>query len=317
MEIMNFLGPIYSVFTVVSVAAAAFFVFWRHWKGSGTATHTHTPTLASHARDLTAQAADGKLDPVIGRAAEIERVIQVLSRRTKNNPVLVGKAGVGKTAIVEGLAQAIVAGRVPRSLRSKRVLALDLADIVAGTKYRGEFEQRLKKIADEIVAARRQIILFIDEVHTLAEAGEASGAINAADILKPPLARGDLQMVGATTVVEYQKFIKPDTTLDRRFEPILVDEPTADETLAILRGIKARYEAHHGVTITDDALQQAVASAAGITVKSFPDKAIDLMDEAAAKVSLDAVTASSGGTVTRQTVEAVAREWQESLQAGL
>lgn len=278
----------------------------------------HTPTLLQYAKDLTALATSQKLDPVIGRREEIERVIQILARRTKNNPVLVGKAGVGKTAIVEGLAQAIVAKQVPLGLQSKRVLALDLTSILAGTKYRGEFEQRLKRIADEIVAAKRSIILFVDEVHTLAQAGESTGGIEAADILKPALARGDLQLVGATTFLEYQQYIKPDATLDRRFEPILVDEPTPAETLQILRGIKQQYEQYHHVIITDAALTQAVAQAKKITVKSFPDKAIDLMDEAAARVSLEQVkNATRPATVTAADVTVIAQEWQQDSAAGL
>ncbi|TSC75811.1 MAG: ATP-dependent Clp protease ATP-binding subunit ClpC [Parcubacteria group bacterium Gr01-1014_31] len=269
-----------------------------------------TPTLAQYSRDLTALAAQGRLDPVIGREHEIERVIQVLSRRSKNNPVLVGKSGVGKTAIAEGLAEAIVAKRVPQLLYGKRVLSLDLANIVAGTKYRGEFEQRLKRIADEIIASQREIILFIDEIHTLAEAGEATGAIGADDILKPALARGDLQVVGATTRDEYLKFIKKDATLDRRLHPIMVDEPSLVQTLEILRGIKARYERHHGVTLTDAALKTAVDLAARrIPEKSFPDKAIDLIDEAASRVGLRKVAAGKEGIVP--TVNA--RDVQEVL----
>lgn len=269
---------------VLLVLAVAY--TWVH----GKVRLSRMPTLQLYSRDLTALAVEGALDPVIGREHEIERVIEVLSRRHKNNPVLVGKSGVGKTAIAEGLAEAIVAKRVPPTLHGKRVLALDLPNIVAGTKYRGEFEQRLKRIADEIIASNRQIILFIDEIHTLAEAGEATGAIGADDILKPALARGDLQVVGATTREEYAAFIKKDATLDRRLHPILVDEPTPRETLEILRGIKMRYERHHGVTIADDAVVAAVDIAAkNIPDKSFPDKAIDLIDEAASRVSLQKV----------------------------
>ncbi len=273
---------------------------------------TRTPTLAMYSRDLTALAEQGQLDPVIGREHEIERVIEVLSRRSKNNPVLVGKSGVGKTAIAEGLAEAIVAKRVPPSLYGKRVLALDLANIVAGTKYRGEFEQRLKRIADEIIAAKRRIILFIDEIHTLAEAGEATGAIGADDILKPALARGDLQVVGATTREEYERFIKKDATLDRRLHPIVVAEPTPAQTLEILRGIKVRYERHHGVSIADAALQVAVAVATTRMLdKSFPDKAIDLIDEAASRVSLQKVAGTVAAplpAVTAKDVQAVVVE---------
>jgi len=274
------------IFLGIVLVVLAVTFFWVR----GKTRQSLAPTLALYSRDLTALAAQGKLDPVIGREHEIERVIEVLSRRSKNNPVLVGKSGVGKTAIAEGLAQSIVARKVPPSLYGKRVLALDLANIVAGTKYRGEFEQRLKRIADELIASQRQIILFIDEIHTLAEAGEATGAIGADDILKPALARGDLQVVGATTREEYEKFIKKDATLDRRLHPIMVDEPTAAQTLDILRGVKDRYERHHGVTIEDAAIIAAVEIAAKrMPEKSFPDKAIDLIDEAASRVSLQKV----------------------------
>ncbi|MBI5622021.1 ATP-dependent Clp protease ATP-binding subunit [Candidatus Falkowbacteria bacterium] len=303
---------------LLPLAIIAFFYYRKRGLGGSRDGELAVPTLMMFAKDLTQSARQNQLDKIIGRREEIERVIQVLSRRTKNNPVLVGKAGVGKTAIVEGLAEAIVQGRVPRSLKNKKVLSLDLSSILAGTKYRGEFEQRLKKISDEIVAAKRKIILFVDEVHIIAEAGEASGAIDASDILKPALARGDLQMVGATTIIEYQKFIKPDTTLDRRFEPILVDEPSPEETLQILRGIKSEYEEHHGVSISEEALAQAVESAKKNTLKSFPDKAIDLVDEAAAKVSLDKVgNVSTTPVVGKDDVLLVAKEWDESLQAGL
>ncbi len=276
-----------------------------------------TSVLSTYSRDLTKLAQLGKLDPVIGREAELERVIQTLCRRTKNNPVLVGKSGVGKTAIAEGLAQAIVDGKVPPVLRTKRVLALDLAGIVAGTKYRGEFEQRLKHIADEITAAQRHIILFIDEIHTLADAGGAEGSIDADDILKPALARGDLQVIGATTSKEYAEFIKKDVTLDRRLHPILVDEPTQAETVEILKGIKRRYEQFHNVVITDAAVASAVKlSAKYIKDKSFPDKAIDVMDEAAAKVSITAneTKKKKSATIPRVTathVATVIKEWQD------
>lgn len=289
------LGLLVVVLLVLAVAYA-----WVH----GKVRLSRIPTLQLYSRDLTALAAEGKLDPVIGREHEIERVIEVLSRRHKNNPVLVGKSGVGKTAIAEGLAEAIVAKRVPATLHGKRVLALDLPNIVAGTKYRGEFEQRLKRIADEIIASNRQIILFIDEIHTLAEAGEATGAIGADDILKPALARGDLQVVGATTREEYAAFIKKDATLDRRLHPILVDEPTPGETLEILRGIKLRYERHHGVTISDEAVVAAVDIAAkNIPNKSFPDKAIDLIDEAASRVSLKKIEGQVAAAVPEVTVD--------------
>ena len=274
--------------------------------------------MSQFSRDLTQLAVEDKLDPVIGREEEIERVIQVLCRRTKNNPVLVGKAGVGKTAIAEGLAQAIVDKKVPKILQQKKVLALDLPALLAGTKYRGEFEQRLKKIADEITSAQRRIILFIDEIHTLAEAGGAEGAIDADDILKPALARGDLQVIGATTALEYKQFIKNDVTLDRRLHPILVDEPTKPETIKILRGIKRKYEQFHKVKITDEAIIAAVNLAAEhIKDKSFPDKAIDLMDEAASKVNIENVNNKAEKdwpAVGLAEVQAVMREWRENKE---
>lgn len=272
--------------------------------------------LDQFSRDLTQQAAAGKLDPVIGREEEIERVIQVLCRRTKNNPVLIGKAGVGKTAIAEGLAQSIIQKKVPAILRTKRVLALDLPAIVAGTKYRGEFEQRLKRITDEITAAKRNIILFIDEIHTLAQAGGAEGAIDADDILKPALARGDLQVIGATTAEEYKQFIAKDVTLDRRLHPILIDEPTKEQTVKILQGIKRKYEQFHKVKITDESIATAVRLAEQhMKSKAFPDKAIDLMDEAASKASIDTVgheSEASWPSVTIKQVETVMKEWQEN-----
>ena len=224
-------------------------------------------------------AREGKLDPVIGRDREMNRVIQVLSRRTKNNPVLIGDPGVGKTAIVEGLAQRIVKGDVPELLKDKRVLTMDMGSIVAGTKYRGEFEERLKKVIDEIVNSG-DVILFIDELHTVVGAGAAEGAIDAANILKPALARGELQCVGATTLNEYRKYIEKDAALERRFQTIQVGEPSVDETVSILEGLRDRYEAHHRVKIADDALRAAaVLSDRFITDRFLPDKAIDLVDE--------------------------------------
>ena len=271
----------------LAVVVTLFFI-WYQKNGKVIGKNKLAPTLALYSRDLTQMAAENKLDPVVGRDQEIERVIQVLCRRTKNNPVLVGKAGVGKTAIAEGLAQAIVQKKAPDILLNKKDLALDLPGLISGTKYRGEFEQRLKKIADEITAAQRSIILFIDEIHTLAEAGGAEGAIDADDILKPALARGDLQVIGATTAAEYKKFIKQDVTLDRRLHPILIGEPTRQETVKILRGIKKKYEQFHKVHINDEAIMAAVHLAAEhIKDKSFPDKAIDLMDEASSKVSIE------------------------------
>jgi ATP-dependent Clp protease ATP-binding subunit ClpC len=247
------------------------------------------PVLSRYSRDLSRLAVDSKLDPVIGRTSEIALVIQILSRRNKNNPVLVGQAGVGKTAIAEGLALAIAQKTVPASLYNKRVLALDLPGILAGTKYRGEFEERLKKITTELVNAQRSIILFIDEIHILAEAGDAEGAINAADILKPLLARGDLQVVGATTREEYNEFIKKDKTLDRRLHPVYVSEPTAAQTKAILEGLVATYEAYHQVHITPSAITAAITETKSIKSHSYPDKAIDAIDEACSKVHIDMI----------------------------
>lgn len=246
-----------------------------------------TPTLDSLARDLTKLAREKRLDPVVGRGKEVKRLIQILSRRTKNNPVLVGEPGVGKTAIAEGLAQQIINGEVPQDMRKKRLMMLDMGALVAGTKYRGEFEDRMKKIIDEIYQDG-QIILFIDELHTLIGAGGAEGAIDASNILKPALARGELQTVGATTSDEYQKYIEKDSALERRFARVQVDEPTPDEAVEILRGLRPRYEKHHGVEISDEALQACVQlSVRYINGRQLPDKAIDLMDESAAKVRLD------------------------------
>lgn len=250
---------------------------------------TRTPTLDQYGRDLTKMAAENKLDPVIGRHTEIERVIQILSRRTKNNPALLGEPGVGKTAIVEGLSQRISSNDIPELLKDKRVMALDLSGLVAGTKYRGEFEERLKKVMEEIRQAAGEIILFVDELHTIVGAGAAEGAIDASNILKPPLARGELQCIGATTLDEYRKYIEKDAALERRFQPIIVDEPTVEETIDILKGLRDRYEAHHKVRITDEALVLATKLADRyITDRFLPDKAIDVMDEAASRVRLQA-----------------------------
>jgi ATP-dependent Clp protease ATP-binding subunit ClpB len=244
--------------------------------------------LEKFGRDLTAAAEDGKLDPVIGRDEEIRRVIQVLSRRTKNNPVLIGDPGVGKTAIAEGLAQRIVAGDVPEGLKGKRVWALDIGALIAGSKYRGEFEERLKAVLNEIKSAAGQIILFIDELHTIVGAGAAEGAVSAGNLLKPMLARGELRCIGATTLDEYRKHIEKDAALERRFQPIFVGEPSVADTIAILRGLKERYEAHHGVRIRDAALvAAAVLSDRYITDRFLPDKAIDLVDEAASRLRME------------------------------
>jgi ATP-dependent Clp protease ATP-binding subunit ClpC len=248
-----------------------------------------TPTLDAYGRDLTQLARDNKLDPVIGRNTEIERVIQILSRRTKNNPALIGEPGVGKTAIAEGLAQRVIKGDIPEPLRDRRVITLDLAGLVAGTKYRGEFEERMKRVMDEIRGAAGEIILFIDELHTLVGAGAAEGAIDASNIIKPALARGELQCIGATTLNEFRKHIEKDSALERRFQPVMVGEPTVDETIEILKGLRDRYEAHHKVQITDEALETAAKLGDRyITDRFLPDKAVDLIDEASSRVRLQA-----------------------------
>ena len=252
-----------------------------------------TPALDSYSRNLTQMALDGKLDPVIGREHEIQRVIQILSRRTKNNPCLIGEPGVGKTAVVEGLAQRIAAGDVPDTIADKRVMTLDLSGMVAGSKYRGEFEERIKKVIAEVVEAK-DVLLFIDEIHTIIGAGGAEGALDASNILKPSLARGELQLIGATTINEYRKYIEKDSALERRFQPVTVDEPSEEESIAILKGLRSRYEEHHGVEITDDALEAAVKlSSRYINDRFLPDKAIDLIDEAASKVRLSNYTKPS------------------------
>lgn len=274
-----------------------------------------TPTLDAFGRDLTELARQGKLDPVVGREKEIERVIQVLSRRTKNNPVLIGEPGVGKTAIAEGLAQRIVDGKVPEILANRRVVTLDLASVVAGSKYRGEFEERLKKVMDEIRQAH-DVILFIDELHTLIGAGAAEGAIDAANILKPALARGELQAIGATTIDEYRKHIEKDPALERRFQPIMVEPPTVEETIEILRGLRDRYEAHHRVKITDAAIEAAVRlSDRFVSDRFLPDKAIDLVDEAASRVRLRTFVAPPDLKELEARVETLRKEKEAAVQA--
>ena len=262
-------------------------------------------TLAEYSRDLTEAAKRGELDPVIGRDDEVERVVSILARRSKNNPVLIGEPGVGKTAIVEGLAQRIVRGDVPPALREKRVLALHLGPLVAGTKYRGEFESRVKKLLDEVKRAGRDVILFIDELHTLVGAGAAEGSLDLSSMIKPELARGELQCVGATTFDEYRKHIESDAALERRFQPVQVDEPTIEQTVAILRGLRPKYAAHHKVTISDDALDAAASLAARyIADRYLPDKAIDVVDEAAATASM-----RGGTSVDVEAIAAIVSRW--------
>ena len=303
----------YSLLLILLVLGAV--IFWLYKEN--VKVRTKFSVLKLYSKDLTALAREDKLDPVVGREHEIKRLIQILSRRTKNNPVLIGQSGVGKTAIVEGIANKIAAGTVTSALANKRVLSLDLSGLVAGTKYRGEFEKRLKSLVDEIIASRRTIILFIDEMHTLSEAGQASGAIDAADILKPALARGDLQVIGATTIEDYKKYVERDMTLERRFQPIMIEEPSKEQTLLILKGIRPRYENHHQVKITGAALEKAVELAdKHIHDRVFPDKAIDLMDEAAAKVKLASIERrptirEKRDAVEPKDIESVISEWKE------
>jgi ATP-dependent Clp protease ATP-binding subunit ClpC len=281
----------------------------------GKSASSKTPTLDQLGVNLTAMAKAQQLDPVIGREKEIERVIQILSRRTKNNPALIGEPGVGKTAIAEGLAHRIVKGDVPETLQGKRVLTLDIGSLVAGTKYRGEFEERLKKIIEELRHAH-DVILFIDELHTLVGAGAAEGAVDAANILKPSLARGELQCIGATTLDEFRKYIERDAALERRFQPVMVEEPSIEETIAILMGIRSRYEDHHKVSITDDAVKAAAElSSRYITDRFLPDKAIDLMDEAASRVRLRYSTIPSDVKDAQKELDRVVGEKEQAMEA--
>ena len=274
-----------------------------------------TPTLNQFGRDLTELAKSGKFDPVIGREKEIDRVIQILSRRTKNNPVLLGEPGVGKTAVAEGLAQEIASGNVPELLKGKRVFSLDLSSVIAGAKYRGEFEERLKKAMDEIIKAGN-IILFVDEMHTIIGAGAAEGAIDASNILKPSLARGELQLIGATTLNEYRKYVEKDAALERRFQPVTVGEPSAEETVQILKGIREKYEAHHGVKISDNAIEAAAKmSSRYITDRFLPDKAIDLIDEACSRVRLGALTLPPDIKELEKELEIIAGEKKEAINS--
>ncbi len=281
----------------------------------GQAGRGKTPTLDSFGRDLTLLASEGKLDPVIGRSKEIDRVIQILSRRTKNNPVLIGEPGVGKTAIAEGLAQNIHDGKVPETLKGRRVVTLDLGALVAGTKYRGEFEERLKKVLDEIKSSGN-VILFIDEMHNIIGAGGAEGAIDASSILKPMLSRGELQSIGATTLDEYRKHVEKDAALERRFQPVMVNEPTAEETIQILKGLRGRYEDHHKVKYTDEALEAAARLSQRYVADRFlPDKAIDLIDEAGSRVRLKAFEAPSDFRDLETRIEELAKEKEAAVAA--
>ncbi len=273
-----------------------------------------TPALNQFGRDLTALAREGKLDPVIGREKEIERVVQVLSRRKKNNPVLIGEPGVGKTAIAEGLAQRIISAQVPESLKNKRIVTLDLAAVVAGTKYRGQFEERLKTVMNEIRESKETVI-FIDELHTIVGAGGAEGAIDASNMLKPALARGELQCIGATTLDEYRKYIEKDGALERRFQPVMVDQPSIDDTIQILMGLRDKYEAHHGVKVTDGAIVQAVKLADRyMNDRFFPDKAIDVIDEACARARLSVSTVPSEIHDLEKKLEEVVKEKEAAIR---
>ncbi|CAD2071977.1 ATP-dependent Clp protease ATP-binding subunit [Phocicoccus pinnipedialis] len=285
------------------------------YQRKGEKEQSETPTLDSLARDLTQVARDGQLDPVIGRSEEITRVIEILSRRTKNNPVLIGEPGVGKTAVAEGLAQAIVRNEVPATLKDKRVMSLDMGTVVAGTKYRGEFEERMKKVMDEIRQSKN-VILFIDEMHTLIGAGGAEGSVDASNILKPALSRGDVQVIGATTLDEYRKHIEKDAALERRFQPIIVKEPSVQDTILILQGLRDRYEAHHGITITDEALEAAATMSTRYVQDRFlPDKAIDLIDEASSKVRLRNYTSPPDLKDLENQLETVKKEKDAAVQA--
>ena len=272
--------------------------------------------LEQYGTDLTVQAAEGKLDPVIGREKEIERLMQILSRRTKNNPCLVGEPGVGKTAVLEGLAQRIARGVVPEAMKNRRIVTMDLAGMIAGSKYRGEFEERMKRLIQEVKAAGN-VILFLDEVHTIIGAGGAEGAMDASNILKPSLARGELQLIGATTIVEYRKYIEKDAALERRFQPVTVEEPTREECLEILKGLQGKYEEHHHVSIQEDALEAAVSlSERYITDRFLPDKAIDVLDEACAKVSLEDFKVPENMEELEKVIEQLSRDKEDAIRSG-
>ena len=281
---------------------------------SSKGSYNSTPTLNQYGTDLTKQAKEGKLDPVIGRKEEIQRVIQILSRRTKNNPCLIGEPGVGKTAVAEGLAEKIVAGDVPEILKNKRVVSLDMASMIAGAKYRGDFEERIKKALKEVKKAG-DVIIFIDEIHTIVGAGSAEGAVDAANILKPLLARGEIQLIGATTLKEYRKYIEKDAALERRFSPVTVNEPTEEEATQILFGLRDKYEAHHNVKITDEAIKSAVElSSRYINDRYLPDKAIDLIDEAASKVRMSSYTEPDSFKELKDKIEKLDKEKEEAIR---
>ena len=282
-------------------------------KSANNGSYNSTPTLNQYGSDLTKKARDGKLDPVIGRRTEIDRVIQILSRRTKNNPCLIGEPGVGKTAIAEGLAEKIVAGDVPETLKNKRVVSIDISGMVAGAKYRGDFEERIKKSLEEVKKAG-DVILFIDEIHTIVGAGSAEGAVDAANILKPLLARGEVQVVGATTTTEYRKYIEKDAALERRFSPVTVNEPTEEDTIKILEGLRDKYEAHHNVKITDESIKAAVElSTRYVNDRYLPDKAIDLIDEAASRVKMQTYTKPDSMRNLEDEIEKVSKEKEEAI----
>ena len=282
-------------------------------RGTNRGSFNSTPTLNQYGSDLTKRATEGKLDPVIGRSTEIDRVIQILSRRTKNNPCLIGEPGVGKTAIAEGLAEKIVAGDVPETLKNKRVVSMDISSMVAGAKYRGDFEERIKKSLDEVRKAG-DVILFIDEIHTIVGAGSAEGAVDAANILKPLLARGEIQVIGATTTNEYRKYIEKDAALERRFSPVTVEEPSEEDAIKILEGLRDKYEAHHNVKITDDAIKAAVdLSIRYVNDRYLPDKAIDLIDEAASKVKMQSYTKPDSIRKIEEEIEKINKEKDEAI----
>lgn len=287
---------------------------YANYKNSGNSSKSQTPTLDLYSRDLTEYAKTGKLDPVIGREAEVQRIIQILSRRTKNNPCIIGEPGVGKTAIAEALAERIAEGRVPDTIRGKRVVTLDMSGMVAGSKYRGEFEERIKKVIDEVVK-NGNVLLFIDEIHTIIGAGGAEGSLDASNILKPSLARGELQVIGATTREEYRKRIEKDAALERRFQPVVIEEPSEEESILILKGLREKYEDHHKVRITDEALEAAVKlSARYINDRYLPDKAVDLMDEAASKARLSVFNTKPESRTIEKRIAELEEQKEEAIK---